>query len=77
MGDPYLLPSIAAVVIGGTNILGGAGKYSGTVAGTILIVLLQSVLSVMQMPEAGRQIIYGVVIIAMLLAYGRGAKLRV
>jgi ribose transport system permease protein len=76
MGDPYLLPAIAAVVIGGTNIVGGAGRYSGTVAGTILIVLLQSVLSVMQMPEAGRQIIYGVVIVAMLLAYGRGARLR-
>jgi len=77
MGDPYLLPAIAAVVIGGTNILGGSGKLSGTVVGTILIVLLQSVLSVMQMPEAGRQIIYGVVIIAMLLAYGRGARVRV
>jgi ribose transport system permease protein len=77
MGDPYLLPSIAAVVIGGTNILGGSGKLSGTVVGTVLIVLLASVLSVMQMPEAGRQIIYGVVIIAMLLAYGRGARLRV
>jgi ribose transport system permease protein len=76
MGDPYLLPSIAAVVVGGTNILGGSGRYSGTVAGTILIVILQSVLSVMQMPEAGRQIIYGVVIIAMLLAYGRGKRLR-
>ncbi len=76
MGDPYLLPAIAAVVIGGTNILGGSGRFSGTVAGTILIVLLQSVLSVMQMPEAGRQIIYGVVIIVMLLAYGRGARMR-
>jgi ribose transport system permease protein len=74
MGDSYLLPSIAAVVIGGANILGGSGRFSGTVAGTILIVLLQSVLSVMQMPEAGRQVIYGVVIIAMLLAYGRSAK---
>ena len=71
MGDAYLLPSIAAVVIGGTNILGGRGTYAGTVAGVILIVLLQSVLSVMQMPEAGRQIIYGLVIIAMLLVYGR------
>jgi ribose transport system permease protein len=76
MGDPYLLPSIAAVVIGGTNILGGQGRFSGTVVGTILIVLLQSVLSVMQMPEAGRQIIYGVVIVAMLLAYGRGSAIR-
>jgi len=76
MGDSYLLPSIAAVVIGGTNILGGSGRFSGTVAGTILIVLLQSVLSVMEVPEAGRQVIYGVVIIAMLLAYGRSAKFR-
>jgi ribose transport system permease protein len=72
MGDPYLLPAIAAVVIGGTNILGGQGRYAGTVVGTILIVLLQSVLSVMQMPEAGRQIIYGLVIILMLVLYGRG-----
>ena len=52
MGDPYLLPAIAAVVLGGTNILGGRGTYLGTVAGVILITLLQSILSVMQMPEA-------------------------
>ena len=74
MGDAYLLPSIAAVVLGGTSILGGRGSYLGTVAGVILITLLQSILSVMQMPEAGRQIIYGVVIIAMLLLYGRGIR---
>jgi ribose transport system permease protein len=71
MGDPYLLPSIAAVVLGGASILGGRGSYLGTVAGVILITLLQSILSVMQMPEAGRQVIYGVVIVAMLLLYGR------
>jgi len=71
MGDPYLLPAIAAVVLGGTRILGGRGTFLGTIAGVILITLLQSILSVMQMPEAGRQIIYGIVIIAMLLLYGR------
>lgn len=76
MGDEYLLPSIAAVVLGGTHILGGQGRYIGTAIGAILIVLLQSVLSVMQMPEAGRQIIYGSVIILMLLVYGRGEKMR-
>jgi len=76
MGDAYLLPAIAAVVLGGTNILGGKGNYLGTIAGVILITLLQSILSVMQMPEAGRQVIYGCVIIAMLLIYGRGAKAR-
>jgi ribose transport system permease protein len=66
-----LLPAIAAVVLGGTSILGGRGSYLGTVAGVMLITLLQSILSVMQMPEFGRQIIYGVVIIGMLLLYGR------
>jgi ribose transport system permease protein len=74
MGDAYLLPAIAAVVIGGTNILGGRGRYLGTLVGVILIVLLNSVLSIMQMPEAGRQIIYGCVIISMLLVYGRGDR---
>ncbi len=75
MGDAYLLPAIAAVVLGGTSILGGRGSYLGTVAGVLLITLLQSILSVMQMPEFGRQIIYGAVIILMLLLYGR-AKLQ-
>jgi ribose transport system permease protein len=74
MGDAYLLPAIAAVVIGGANILGGRGRYLGTLVGVILIVLLNSVLSIMEMPEAGRQVIYGGVIILMLLVYGRGER---
>ena len=74
MGNAYLLPSIAAVVIGGTHILGGRGRFIGTVVGVVLIVLLNSVLSIMQMPEAGRQIIYGSVIVGMLLVYGRNAR---
>lgn len=74
MGDPYLLPAIAAVVLGGTNILGGRGSYLGTVAGVILMTLLQSILSIMQIPDSGRQVIYGGVIIIMLLVYGRGEK---
>jgi ribose transport system permease protein len=57
--------------LGGTRILGGRGTFLGTIAGVILITLLQSILSVVQMPEAGRQVIYGIVIIAMLLLYGR------
>lgn len=76
MGNAFLLPAIAAVVIGGTRILGGQGRYIGTLIGVILIVLLNSVLSIMQMPEAGRQVIYGSVIICMLLVYGRGSKVH-
>lgn len=74
MGDAYLLPAIAAVVLGGTHILGGRGSYTGTIAGVILITLLQSILSVMQISEAGRQLIYGGVIVSMLLLYGRQEK---
>lgn len=83
MGDPYLLPTIAAVILGGTNVLGGRGKYFGTVAGVILITILQSMLSVVQPQryfaqlgldfpaDTFRQIVFGVVIIGMLLLYGR------
>ncbi len=63
-------------MLGGTNILGGRGTYLGTIAGVVLITLLQSILSVMQMEEAYRQIIYGTVIIVMLLVYGRSAKVQ-
>jgi len=76
MGDAYLLPAIAAVVLGGTSILGGRGNFLGTVAGVILITLLQSILAVMQIAEFGRQIIYGVVIVGMLLLYGRERLVR-
>jgi ribose transport system permease protein len=74
MGNAFLLPAIASVVLGGTHILGGRGRYLGTLVGVILIVFLNSVLSIMQMPEAYRQIIYGAVIIGMLLVYGRNAR---
>ena len=74
MGDPYLLPAIASVVLGGTSILGGRGRYLGTVAGVILVTLLQSILSVMQIEEFGRHVIYGIAILAMLLVYGRGRR---
>src|SRR3954469_584963 len=74
MGDAYQLPAIAAVVLGGTHILGGRGSYLGTVVGVVLITLLQSILSVMQIPEMGRQVAYGLLIIAMLLVYGRGRR---
>ncbi|MEP7288334.1 MAG: ABC transporter permease [Chloroflexota bacterium] len=76
MGEPFLLPSIAAVVIGGTSILGGSGKYIGTIAGVIIIRLLDSGLSVMQVSPAARSIIFGLVILTMLFLYGRGEKAR-
>jgi ribose transport system permease protein len=71
MGTPYLFGSIAAAVVGGVSILGGRGHYLGTAAGAVSLVALISVLQAVNMPEYGRNILYGVVVIALLLAYGR------
>jgi ribose transport system permease protein len=62
-----MLPVLTAVVIGGTSILGGKGSYAGTVVGALFITLLSSILSVLQMPEAFRQIVFGLIILSMLL----------
>jgi ribose transport system permease protein len=76
MGDLYVLPAIAAVVVGGTSILGGSGGYVGTIAGAITIVLLQNVLQIVGIKPAGQQILYGVIILMMLFVYGRNARVR-
>jgi ribose transport system permease protein len=71
MGDPYLFQSIAAAVIGGVSILGGRGHYLGAVAGSVMLVSLVSVLLTQNMPDWGRNVVYGVAILVILLLYGR------
>ena len=71
LGEPYLFQSIAAAVIGGVYIAGGRGHYVGAVAGAVSLVALVSVLMAMNMPEYGRSITYGVIILLLLLLYGR------
>jgi ribose transport system permease protein len=51
--------------------LGGRGHYLGTAAGAVTLVALVSVLLAVNMPDYGRNIIYGLVILALLLLYGR------
>ena len=76
MGDAYMLPAIAAVVVGGTSILGGSGKYVGTIAGVIIVRLLDGALNIVQVPPAAKDITFGLVILVMLFLYGRGEKVR-
>lgn len=76
MGENYELPSIAAVVIGGTSILGGRGGYAGTVAGAIMLYILTGMLNNMQMEASGKKIIYGMLILIVLLVYNREKKIR-
>ncbi len=65
MGDSYLLPSIAVVVIGGTSILGGKGSYVQTVAGVLMITVITSALVTVGVSEAERDILYGGAILLM------------
>jgi ribose transport system permease protein len=67
MGDSYMLPSIAAVVIGGSSILGGSGSFLGTVGGAILLTTLGTIISAIGMQIGVRTIIEGTIILAALL----------
>jgi ribose transport system permease protein len=63
MGKPYLLASIAVVVLGGTSITGGRGHYVGILGGALLFTALSSMLASTALPEAVRNIIYGFVLL--------------
>lgn len=76
LADGYTLPSVAAVVIGGTLVAGGIGGYVGSAVGAILLTVLGSFLTTINMPESGRIIINGLVLIVLLAIYGRQRKLR-
>ncbi len=76
VGNQYVLPSIIAVVIGGTSLAGGAGGYWGTMAGAVVLVLLQSILTTVAIEPFGRQIIFGLTLLALMLLYGRQRRLR-
>lgn len=71
IGTPYQLFSISAVVMGGIAITGGKGKYVGVIAGTMLVILLRDILNVMSISSAGRELFQGLLILLVLLAYGR------
>ena len=71
LGDPYLFESIAAVVVGGVSILGGRGHYLGVIAGSLTLVAVVTFLQAQRVPEYGRSVIYGLVILAILFTYGR------
>lgn len=71
VGVDYNDNSIAAVIIGGTAVTGGRGGYLGTLAGVMLMVMLVDFLTIVNISEAGRQMIQGGIIIILLLLYNR------
>lgn len=76
IGDPYLLASIAAVVLGGTSILGGSGTYAGTIPGAILLVTITALITVVNASAGWRSILFGSLILLLLLLSGRDPQRR-
>lgn len=76
VGEQYMLPSIIAVVFGGTPLSGGKGGYTGTMAGAILLTILQSILTTINIDESGRQMVFGATLLVLMLFYGRGKAMR-
>jgi ribose/xylose/arabinose/galactoside ABC-type transport system permease subunit len=64
MGEGLELQSIAAVVIGGTNLFGGEGRMSGTVIGVLIIGVLSNGLSIAGVAEFWQRVVNGLIIVA-------------
>ena len=72
IGDPLLLSSIAAVIIGGVSLFGGAGTVIGTVIGALIIAVLTTGLVMLNVEAFWQFIVVGaVVIIAVLIDQSR------
>jgi ribose transport system permease protein len=76
VGEQYMLPSIIAVVFGGTSLAGGKGGYTGTMAGAVMLTILQSILTTINIDESGRQMVFGATLLVLMLFYGRGKAMR-
>ena len=69
MGDPYTMDSIAAVVVGGSSILGGVGTFPGTVGGALFLGVLSNDMTALGMKAAWRTLIQGAIIVLALIVF--------
>jgi len=76
VGDPYLFTTVAAVVIGGTSLLGGRGGYGATVVGVLVLTVLTSLLVGLGLSYAAQQAVFGLLIVPMVAIYARSPHIR-
>lgn len=67
----FLLPSVAAAVIGGTSIFGGIGTYSGTILGALILGVLATLLTFLDAGQAVQQVVYGSIVLGLSWLYAR------
>jgi ribose transport system permease protein len=76
VGNPYLFTTIAAVLIGGTSLVGGQGGYGLTVMGVLILTVLQTILSGYSLSYSAQEAIFGGLIIPMVALYARSPHPR-
>ncbi|PWE53371.1 ABC transporter permease [Metarhizobium album] len=76
VGDSYLFTTIAAVVLGGTSLLGGAGGSTQTVIGVLVLQVLTSLLVGLGFSFAAQQVVFGLMIVPMVAIYARSPEIR-
>ncbi len=76
VGQPYLFQTVAAVVVGGTALLGGSGTYGRTFAGALLITEITTFLIGLGFSDRIQQIMLGLLIIVLVAIYGREPHVR-
>lgn len=69
LANAFLLPSVAAAVIGGTSIFGGVGGYLGTILGALILSVLNSMLTFLNVGQDIQQVVYGVIVLALAWGY--------
>lgn len=69
MGSSYVMPSIAAVVVGGVSLVGGEGNYFRVILGSIFLQTLTNLLVALGWGDAGKWLGFGIVLFALLIAY--------
>jgi ribose transport system permease protein len=75
IGNNYLFPGLAAVIVGGT-MMGGRGDYLRTCLGALIITALNFVISVLNVNAAAQQVVFGALILLTVALYGRERRLR-
>lgn len=76
VGDPFLFTTVAAVVVGGTSLLGGNGGYGSTIVGVLILQVLTSFLVGLGLNYAAQQTVFGLLIIPMVAIYARLPHIR-
>lgn len=76
MGSIYVMPSIAAVVVGGVSMNGGEGNYVGVILGAMVLQTLTNLFYALGLGEAAKWSGIGLVLLIMLVAYVRDTRKR-